>query len=50
MFAPAVLAILSLVFIAVSAAVVRVLGTGAGYKALVSAFAFFIVLKTLLGW
>jgi hypothetical protein len=50
MFAPTILAILSLVFIALSAAVVRVMGTGAGYKALFSTFAFFIVLKTIFGW
>jgi len=50
MFAPTVLAILSLVFIALSAAVVRVLGTGPGYKALFGTFAIFIVLKTILGW
>ena len=50
MFAPTILAVLSLVFIALSAAVVLVLGTGAGYKALFGTFAFFIVLKTILGW
>ena len=50
MFAPTILAVLSLVFIALSAAVVRVLGTGAGYKALFGTFAIFIVLKTILGW
>ena len=50
MYAPTVLVILSLIFIALSAAVVHVLGTGSGYKALFAIFAFLIVLKTLLGW
>lgn len=50
MFAPTVLAIMSLVFILLSVAVVRVLGTDTGYKALIVIFAFLIVLKTVWGW
>ena len=50
MFAPTVLATLSLVFILLSAAVLRVLGADSGYKALMVIFAFLIVLKTILGW
>ena len=49
-FAPIVLTIMSLVFIVLSAAVVHVLGTDRGYKALFVVFAFSLVLKTLLGW
>jgi hypothetical protein len=48
--APIVLTIVSLVFILLSAAVVRVLGTDIGYKVLFVFFAFSLVLKTLLGW
>lgn len=50
MFAPTVLATLSLVFILLSVAVVRVMGTDSGYKALFVIFSFLIVLKTILGW
>jgi hypothetical protein len=49
-FAPTVLATLSLVFILLSVAVVRVMGTDSGYKALFVIFTFLIVLKTILGW
>jgi len=49
-FAPTVLATLSLVFILPSVAVVRVMGTDIGYKALFVIFTFLIVLKTILGW
>ena len=50
MFAPIVLSIMTLVYILLSAAVVRVLGTDSGYKALIVIFTFLIVLKTILGW
>lgn len=50
MFAPTVLTIISLVFILLSAAVVRVLGTDIGYKVLYIVIAFSLVLKTMLGW
>jgi hypothetical protein len=49
-FAPIVLSIMSFVFILLSAAVMRVLGTDSGHKALIVIFAFLIVLKTILGW
>jgi hypothetical protein len=49
-FAPTVLTIISLVFILLSAAVVRVLGTDIGYKVLYIVIAFSLVLKTMLGW
>lgn len=49
-FAPTVLATMSLVFILLSAAAVRVLGVDSGYKALMVIFAVLIVLKTILGW
>jgi hypothetical protein len=48
--APTVLTIISLVFILLSAAVVRVLGTDIGYKVLYVVIAFSLVLKTMLGW
>jgi len=47
MQAPVVLTILTIVFVLLSAAVVRVLGTDRGYKVLMVVFAFLIVLKTL---
>ena len=50
MLAPTVLTIMSIVFILLSAAVVRVMGVDSGYKALMVIFAFLIVLKTILGW
>jgi hypothetical protein len=49
-YAPTVLTILTIVFILLSAAVVRVLGTDNGYRALFVILAFGIVLKTMLGW
>lgn len=47
MLAPAVMGILTLVFVLLAAVVVRVLGTDAGYKALFIAFALLLVLETL---
>ena len=50
MYAPTVLVTLSLVFILLSVAVVRVMGTDSGYKALAVTFTVLIVLKTIFGW
>lgn len=46
---PVVITILTIVFILLSAAVVRVLGTSLGYKVLAVVFALVIVLMTLRG-
>lgn len=50
MYAPFVLATLTIVFIVLAAATVRVMGINAGYKALFFILGFAIVLKTMLGW
>lgn len=44
-----ILFIMSIVFVLLFAATVRILGTDRGYKVLFVFFAFFIVLKTYLG-
>jgi hypothetical protein len=49
-YAPTVLTIVSLVLILLFAAVVRILGTDSGYKALFVGIAILIVLKTIRGW
>ena len=50
MYAPTVLTIVSLVLILLFVAVVRIMGTDRGYKALFVVIAILIVLKTIRGW
>jgi hypothetical protein len=50
MQAPIVLTIMTIVFILLFAAVVRVLGTDRGYKVLSVVIAFIIVMMTIRGW
>jgi hypothetical protein len=47
---PTVLAIVSLVLIAMFAAVVKIFGTSHGYRILFVAIALSLVAKTILGW
>ena len=50
MLAPTVLTIMSIVFILLFAAVIRVMGTDLGYKVLIVVIGFIIVFKTIRGW
>ena len=50
MLAPTVLTVMSLVFILLFAAVVRVLGTDSGYRVIFVVIGFLIVLKTIFQW
>lgn len=50
MFAPAVLATLTVIFILLAAVAVRVLGTNTGYKTIFVILGIAIMLKTMFGW
>jgi hypothetical protein len=49
-FAPAVLATLTVIFILLAAVAVRVLGTNTGYKTIFVILGIAIMLKTMFGW